>query len=184
MQYKRVRLQREACALFLSPERCLVTLDFPCSDLVEVRCSPQHGRGVFARTEIPAGTRILPFQGPRLRLAELDPTDYHLQIGEEEYLGASGAADDYVNHSCTPNCALDDHLWLYALRPVAAGVELTWDYSSAIDEADFGGFPCHCGSPECRGSVRSYRHLAAAERARLQPLLLPYLRRKYGGLSV
>lgn len=150
-------------------------------NLVEVRHSPQHGRGVFALHPITAGSRILPFRGPLLRLAEIDEASYHLQIGEDEYLGSSGAPDDYVNHSCAPNCALDEALWLYALQAIPSGAELTWDYSTAIDEAGFAGFPCDCGSRECRGSVRSYRDLVATDRSRLQPLLLPYLRRKYPG---
>lgn len=147
--------------------------------LVEVRQSPQHGRGVFACRPIPAGSWILEFRGPVLARAEVDPDSYHLQIGEDQYIGASGAADDYVNHSCAPNGGFLDHLNLSALRDIAAGEEITWDYSTAIDEADFEGFPCRCGAPGCRGTVHSFRRLDAATQARLRPLLLPYLRQKY-----
>lgn len=144
-----------------------------------IRTSPQHGRGVFACRPIAPGEPILPFTGPLRTRAELAPGEYHLQIGDDLYLGASGAADDYVNHSCAPNAGFRDGLTLVARRAIAVGEEITWDYSTAIDEADFDGFDCACGAPGCRGRVRSFRHLDAATRERLRPWLLPYLRERY-----
>ncbi|MHB1832102.1 MAG: SET domain-containing protein [Acidiferrobacteraceae bacterium] len=147
--------------------------------LIEIRESPQHGRGVFALQLIPAGTVVLEFRGPRLSAREVIPDSYHLQIGDSEYLGASCEADDYVNHSCDPNCGLGNGLTLRALRDISPGEELTWDYSTAIDEDDFLGFPCRCGARRCRGTVRSFRDLPDDERRRLWPVLMPYLRTKY-----
>ncbi len=147
--------------------------------LIEIRESPHHGRGVFALQPIPAGTVVLEFHGPRLKAHEVIPDSYHLQIGEFEYLGASREADDYVNHSCDPNCGVGKGLTLFALRDISAGEELTWDYSTAIDEDDFPGFPCQCGARCCRGMVRSFRDLPDDERRRLWPVLMPYLRDKY-----
>jgi hypothetical protein len=118
------------------------------------------------------------FTGPLLHRSQLDPSDYHLQVSEEHYLGASGAADDYVNHSCNPNTGFEG-LVLVALRDIDTDEEITWDYSTAIDEADFGGFPCTCGALACRGAVRSFRHLPPAVQARLRRWLLPYLKAKY-----
>lgn len=146
---------------------------------IEIRGSAQHGRGVFALCAIGPGEKILAFTGPVLSRAQLDPHDYHLQIADEFYLGASGHADDYVNHSCAPNSAFVAGLELEALRAIAAGEEITWDYSTAIDETDFPGFDCGCGQPQCRKQVRSYRHLDPATQKRLRPYLLPYLRAKY-----
>jgi SET domain-containing protein len=146
---------------------------------VYIKGSAQHGRGVFARASIAAGEVILLFTGPVLSRAQVREDDYHLQIGEDVYLGASGAADDYVNHSCAPNSGFRDDLSLVALRAIGADEEITWDYSTAIDEAGFDGFPCQCGAGTCRGRVHSFRHLDALTRERLRPWLLPYLRRKY-----
>lgn len=147
---------------------------------VAVRESGQHGKGVFAAVPIARGELILVFTGPRLHKAQVDWNDYHLQIGDDLYLGASGEADDYVNHSCDPNAAFVDGLNLVAVRDISVGEEITWDYGTAIDEDDFAGFPCACGSRDCRGKVVSYRHLDPATRQRLRPWLLPYLRSKYG----
>ena len=146
---------------------------------IYIKTSDQHGRGVFAAIPIRAGEAILQFTGPILARAQVREDDYHLQIGEDRYLGASGAADDYVNHSCDPNAGFRDDLLLVARRDIRADEEITWDYSTAIDEADFPGFPCQCGAEQCRGRVQSFRHLDHATRERLRPWALPYLRYKY-----
>ena len=56
---------------------------------------------------------------------------WRAQVDEDLYMGPSGEADDYVNHSCDPNSAFlhrnGDH-FLVALKPIAAGTELTFDY--------------------------------------------------------
>jgi SET domain-containing protein len=146
---------------------------------IYIKSSLQHGRGVFAREPISAGEPIVTFTGPLLTRAEVREEDYHLQVGTDLYLGASGAADDYVNHSCEPNAGFREGLVLVARRDIGPQEEITWDYSTAIDEADFPGFACCCGAVACRGAVRSFRHLDPDMRERLRDWLLPYLREKY-----
>ena len=145
---------------------------------VYIKLSPQHGKGVFAEHPIVKGEQVLIFTGPLLRRAELNERDYHLQIGEDLYLGPSGEADDYANHSCAPNTGFGDGLSLVALRDIAQHEEITWDYSAAIDEEDFQGFPCRCGALGCRNVVRSFRHLHNDDQQRLAAYLLPYLKKK------
>jgi len=61
----------------------------------------------------------------------------------------------FVNHSCQPNCETDqigDHVWIIALRDIAAGEELTYDYN--IYDAEPGeDSPCRCGAESCRGTM-------------------------------
>ncbi|MEO5573367.1 MAG: SET domain-containing protein-lysine N-methyltransferase [Gammaproteobacteria bacterium] len=154
---------------------------------VYIKTSAQHGKGVFAARPLEAGEDILQFAGETLHCAQVNFDDYHLQIGEQLYLGPSGAADDYVNHCCDPNAAFgnaesDSELSLVALRDIAADEEISWDYSTAIDEEDFAGFACACGAGNCRKRVTSFRHLEAAHQQRLAPYLLPYLKLKYAKL--
>ncbi|MHB8347142.1 MAG: SET domain-containing protein [Acidiferrobacterales bacterium] len=144
-----------------------------------VRQSGQHGKGAFASEPIREGEAIIVFGGRVLHRSEIDFDDYHLQIGEALYLGPSGVADDYINHSCQPNSAFRGGLTLFALRDIGTDEEVTWDYSTAIDEEDFAGFPCACGSVACRGLVRSFRHLPAEVQLRLRPMLLSYLSDRY-----
>ncbi len=144
-----------------------------------VKSSSQHGKGVFAREAIAAGERVMVFSGALLHRTEVDFEDYHLQVGEDVYIGPSGGADDYVNHSCEPNCGFQNGLELVAMRDIATDEELTWDYSTAIDEEGFAGFPCSCGSVNCRRQVMSFRDLPPEVQARLRAWLLPYLDAKY-----
>ena len=146
---------------------------------VYIKSSLQHGKGVFAQAPILAGEIILTFSGPLLIRTDVREEDYHLQVGADLYLGASGEADDYVNHSCNPNAGFRDGLVLVARRNIGPEEEITWDYSTAIDEEDFPGFTCCCGAAACRGAVRSFRHLDPDTRERLRGWLLPYLREKY-----
>lgn len=146
---------------------------------IYLKDSAQHGKGVFAAVPIATGEKILKFTGPLVQYSQLDHDDYHLQIGVELYLGPSGECDDYVNHCCNPNTTLDDDLNLVALRAISPDEEITWDYSTAIDEEDFPGFTCQCGAPNCRKIVRSFRHLELTDQLRLVPCLLAYLKTKY-----
>ena len=84
-----------------------------------------------------------------------------------------------MNHSCEPNAGFRDGLVLVARRDIGSEEEITWDYSTAIDEEDFPGFACSCGATACRGAVRSFRHLDPDTRERLRGWLLPYLHAKY-----
>lgn len=123
-----------------------------------------HGRGVFAGEKISAGTKILCFTGPILRHAQTTPQTYAVQIGPDRYLGASGGLDDCVNHSCDPNAGLvidsDKAVEadLIAIRDIAEGEEICFDYSTTMAEDDF-EMACRCGSPRCRGVVRDGKHL-------------------------
>ena len=144
-----------------------------------MRESPAHGKGVFAIAPLARGELIITFGGIRAPRHATDFSTYHLQVGDAEYLGPSGDLDDYMNHSCTPNAAFAGSLDLLALRDIALGEEITWDYGTSIDEADFNGFACSCGAMACRGRVLSFGDLSAAEQQRLRPGLLPYLSEKY-----
>lgn len=130
-------------------------------DLVEVREHPVFGYGVFACKQIACGSFILKFGGEVLTSLP-DPyiDDHYTQIGAQLFLGPSGHADDYINHSCGPNTALvPDRLELVALRDIALGEEITWDYSVYIPESDTWSIPCACGSDNCRGEISNWKRL-------------------------
>lgn len=146
--------------------------------------SPTHGAGVFAVSPIEAGEPLIVFSGAVTSAAETDFADYHLQIGEAEYIGPSGDLDDLVNHSCEPNSGFVPESDRYApllvaKRDIAVGEEITMDYGAVIDEEGFAGFPCSCGTPTCRGRVVSFRDLTDVKKQALKPWLMPYLREKY-----
>jgi hypothetical protein len=120
-----------------------------------------HGRGVFTEEPIPAGTTIIRFTGPFLRYQETTAATFALQIGPDLYIGASGNADDFVNHSCDPNAGLvinGTAVDLLAIRDIAAGEEVFFDYSTTLDEDDF-TMSCLCGTPGCRKVIRDGKYL-------------------------
>jgi hypothetical protein len=61
----------------------------------------------------------------------------------------------FVNHSCQPNCETDEidgHVYIFAIRNIKPGEELTYDYWLYDGDDDA---PCYCGSKKCRGSMYS-----------------------------
>jgi SET domain-containing protein len=123
-----------------------------------------EGRGVFAGEPISEGTLIAPFTGPFLRYAETNVDTYALQIGPDLYIGESGGVDDLFNHSCEPNAGVivsGTTAELRAIRAIAAGEEIAFDYSTTLDEGDF-TMVCRCGLPSCRGVIGDGRDLPQA----------------------
>lgn len=132
------------------------------------------GRGVFATENIRVGSVIMKYSGPLLKYVQTTPQTLALQIGPDLYIGASGDADDFVNHSCDPNAGMQidgTDVQLIAIRNITIDEQITFDYSTTMDEDDF-EFDCLCGSPVCRGRIRDFKHLPAE------------LRRKYGSLGI
>lgn len=161
--------------------------DFPTLD-IRASCG---GHGVFALGPIAAGTRILRFTGERVDrevvAAAADGGDGHdgfLQIDDDVYLGLSGGADDYVNHSCEPNCYVAverDGIHLVALTDIAAGAELFFDYG--VTQIDFPfRFRCLCGSAACRGEIGNYDEIppATLARYRARDMIPPHVRLALG----
>lgn len=92
--------------------------------------SPLHGRGVFARSVIRRGTRIM--RAPAL-VVEQDPgelIDYVFEWDDEKTAIALGAIS-LCNHSRTPNAEIlttDDEFHLIATRTIQPGEEILIDY--------------------------------------------------------
>lgn len=97
------------------------------------------GRGVVATRPIGKGTLVE--QSPVIKMKKADRLDrstvlshYPFEWDEKPYvqafpLGFAGL----LNHSDTPNCKIEtdiegDVLCIYALRDIAAGEELVWNY--------------------------------------------------------
>ena len=97
-------------------------------------------------------------------MSTLSDLTHALQVGPREFLTSSGDIDDYVNHSCEPNCGIrndGEHVILFALRDIAKSEEITFDYSTT-QTGGFWSMLCQCGSPNCRGMIGDFRDLPAA----------------------
>ncbi|ASK33925.1 SET domain-containing protein [Alloalcanivorax mobilis] len=94
-------------------------------DLVEVRNSPIHGRGLFARADIPRETllgrvKTQPAKGNGPYVLWIDDQ------GEERYRVLCDLR--FINHGKKPNVAYYDDLTVVALKRIKAGQELLHDY--------------------------------------------------------
>ncbi|GJM44373.1 MAG: hypothetical protein DHS20C21_12150 [Gemmatimonadota bacterium] len=144
----------------------------PVHDLASfwIQVGPSNtGQGVFARRPISAGQRILDFRGEAIdfpgTLAMGDSECNALQIGSNLYLDLEPPGC-LVNHSCEPNAGVRDGTHLVVLRDVAAGEEITFDYSTTMDENHW-TLQCLCGSATCRGTIRDFRWLPESRKLAL-----------------
>jgi hypothetical protein len=92
-------------------------------------------------------------------------------IGWESWLVPErGNPIRFTNHSCDPNAIVAEGLIVVAIEDIPAGSEIVVDY--ATTEVDpYWRLHCCCGSPRCRGQVRSFPFLPDALRARYEPHL-------------
>jgi hypothetical protein len=145
------------------------------------------GKAVFAAQAFEEDDRLIEFTGRRFRAARVPSlmrgqSDRFVQVTPEHYMGPSGRIDDLVNHSCAPTAGLrfaDSGVFLVALRPIAAGEEISWDYSTTLAESNW-HMICQCRSPECRRVIGNFATLSPERQEwfRARNLVAPYLRRK------
>lgn len=89
----------------------------------EVRDSPIHGKGRFASIDIKTGQPIV------ILIGDIVPkTGHHIPIRDTAYCIA--CPQTYINHSDDCNMEQDGQILFRAARDIAAGEELTLDYSS------------------------------------------------------
>jgi SET domain-containing protein len=134
-----------------------------------VRESRIHGRGVYATRAIRKGTRIIEYTGKRVSWESVpensdDPHTFlfGLHNGKDVIDAAIGGNQSrWINHSCDPNCEAiedeNDRVFIYALRDIGAGEELSYDYALEMDDPrtkeSEKESACHCGTPRCRGTM-------------------------------
>jgi SET domain-containing protein len=151
---------------------------------IVMRRSRIHGRGVYARKAIPKGTRLIEYVGERISNAEADRRyddetmpEHHtflFILNNRTCIDAAvgGNISRFINHSCDPNCVAwieGQHIWIDALRDIARGEELAYDYEYdflpgyTVEDLDF--YRCECGSRTCRGTIvdvpKSKRYMIA-----------------------
>lgn len=140
--------------------------------LIELRKSKVHGMGVFAAQAIKKGGRIIEYLGERVshreadrRYEDKDTKDNHtfLFIVDRATVidaGVDGNEARFINHSCDPNCESvieQRRVFIVAIRDIAAGEELAYDYQiqrDPLDPEDIDEvFACRCGFDTCRGTM-------------------------------
>jgi SET domain-containing protein len=152
-------------------------VDQPPSAKLEIRPAGAKGRGVFAREGIARGEYLAAFTGFVLETAQLRDDLLALQIGDDLWLCSRGEAlDDCINHGCEPNAGfVTGEPVLFALRDIAPGEEIAFDYATSISELGW-ALECACAAPRCRRRILSWPEMARSWRAARSSVALRYLR--------
>lgn len=123
------------------------------------RC--ELGFGLFARRSFVVDEEILVFTGPELSfeamVARGEVEANALQIDDSLYLDI-GAPGVFANHSCLPNAGIRHDRRLVALRPIQAGEEIRYDYSTTMWENHW-TMACRCGHDNCRRLIADFHTL-------------------------
>lgn len=142
-------------------------------DFTLVKTSSIHGRGVFAKSTIPKGTRIFEYRGERVLksglaadlAAGITSLAYVMNLNETTAIDGERGGNDarFINHSCDPNCEVlyfNETPYIYSIRQIDTDEELSFDYqydagpdAFLSEEEKKKWFPCCCGAKNCRGTL-------------------------------
>ncbi len=146
------------------------------------------GYGSFAIEPITAGEVVAAFGGRCVNRDEFDllPASQQVrsvQIDENLYMAGAPEPEpaDFINHSCDPNCGLSGNVVLVALRDIAVGEELGYDYATT-DGSDYDEFVCECRAPGCRGKVSGHDWMLPELQLRYRGTFSPYLAKRIAAL--
>lgn len=122
-----------------------------------------HGnKGLFASVNIKNGELILQCLGEKISFDEAiskgELQSNTLQVGEKEYIDFQEPGV-LVNHSCSPNAGINNSLKLIAIKDIFLGEEITFDYSTTMDE-DYWTMQCFCGEKSCRKIIKDFKYLS------------------------
>jgi len=109
------------------------------------------GKGVFALEAIPKGKRIIEYVGRNVPLEEQKSIvgRYLFWTGRKKMIDGNIKENTarFINHSCRPNCESrgpSGKVYIYSLRKIKAGEELTYDYGKEYFEDYIKPAGCKC----------------------------------------
>ena len=135
-----------------------------------VKSSDIHAAGCYTTRPIREGRRICEYDGRRLTKAVADeryadrPVTYLFTCARNTVIDGFGTAM-FMNHCCEPNCETeeeDERIFVVALRDIAAGEELTYEYN--LYDSDEDNCDCYCGAKQCRGTMYSAEEVIRRDR--------------------
>lgn len=162
-----VRLSSSSCYSFLSgrtiEHRADSDVKYP-----SVLKDTLYGKGLFASENLQGNCPVEKFDGDIMpyRMVPESEKSYALLLKNDEWL-VSFTNARYINHSCKPNCKIDENRVVHTIRPVSQGEELTISYNrvgrreyNESPESFFWDqkwtFTCRCGCENCAGLIDKY----------------------------
>ena len=127
------------------------------------------GLGLYAARDLEKGTvvAIADFEQTDTKYIANHPADEHKYVGVMgltaqgmPIFGKVRGLWKYCNHSCDPNCDMNDTWEVVTNRKVAKGQELTTPYDAFLEGfpwPDYWNFECLCNAANCRKIINSYR---------------------------
>ena len=137
-----------------------------------IRRSKIHADGVYTTRPIKKRDLVAEYTGPRLtndgadEIYEYSPRTYLFGLTDGEHVIDGDGIAAFINHSCEPNCEADEvrgRVILRAIRKIAAGEELAYDYNLYDGDLDDPAI-CRCGAKKCRGSMYAPKELGRRKR--------------------
>lgn len=158
------------------------------SPKLEGRVGPDGSKGVYTLEPVTAGERVAVWGGEIVseeQLPHIPPqlSPYSVQVEEGLYLVSSHEGPgDWVNHSCNPNAGLAGQIVVVAMRDIAVGEEVCFDYAMS-DGSPYDEFDCSCGVTNCRERVTGNDWRNPTLQARYAGYFSPYLQRRIARLQ-
>lgn len=122
--------------------------------LLKIRRS-STGLGLFADQDISQGTFVIEYTGELISIEQANRRGgkYLFKIDSELAIDAKNRENlaRYINHSCQPNCEVQINrklILIFALRDIAKGEELNYDYGKEYFLTYIKPIGCKC--PYCR----------------------------------
>ena len=133
--------------------------------LYKIKKSNIDNKGLYANQDIKDRTKIIEYKGKILTKKQVEENSkfdnekaiYLFNINKKYDLDGDFKYNTarLINHSCDPNCEVSGtglKIWVYAIRDIKKGEELTYDYGFGFDEG-YKDFPCRCRSKNCAGYI-------------------------------
>lgn len=118
------------------------------------------GLGLFTLQSIAADKRIIEYIGPVISAEEADRRGgkYLFELDEKRAIDGSARSNTarYINHSCRPNAKAftsGRRIWIWSLRNIKAGEEITIDYGKEYLDAHIK--QCKCRKCEVAPAKRA-----------------------------
>jgi len=141
------------------------------SPWIVVRNSKIHGKGIFAKKDIPENTRIIEYVGLKVNEDEADRLEmegikaakkgkgaiYCFELTKKTFLNGEVPWNTArnMNHTCDPNCESDiikGKVYIFALRDIKKGEELSYNYGYDMSDL-YKKHLCKCRSNKCVGYI-------------------------------
>lgn len=128
-----------------------------------LKTNPDKGKSIYTSKKIKKGRLVIQQRGRKVNFEEAKTYDqnYMLEINKNTLMLASNSLDDYINHSCDPNCRLSfrrNKVYLVAIRDINENEEITFDYMTSTSYEGMTTFKnwvfdCSCHSDLCQKKV-------------------------------